>query len=82
MKTTCVYEVGDKVVVEGTREYGICSNNAQGGTESMPVGKPFLAKVVKEWRDEEIGQRYVAETEDGRRIFFGEFDVKLELARV
>jgi hypothetical protein len=46
----------------------------------MPVGKPFAAKVVKAWHDYEIGQRYVAETEDGSELFFGEFDVKVKLA--
>lgn len=74
-----VFEPGDKVVVEATELFGICSNNEQGGTISMPVGKPFLATVEKAWHDYEIGQRYVAKTEDGRKIFFGDHDVKVKV---
>jgi hypothetical protein len=77
MKT--VFEVGDSVIVEAIEEFGICSNNERGGTISMSVGKPFLAIIEKAWHDYEIGQRYVAKTEDGRKIFFGDCDVKVEV---
>jgi len=76
MKTYVEYEAGDKVVVEAVREHGLCTDNARGGTESVPVGRPFLAKVVRTWYDYETGRRYVAETEDGRKLYFGEFGVK------
>jgi len=80
MKTNIVYEPGDKGVVVATREHGLCTDNVQGGTESVPVGKPFLAKVIKTWFDYEIGRRYVSETKDGRKLYFGDFGVKVKLA--
>ena len=80
MRTMEIYEKGDVVVVEGTRKYGLCTNNSDGGTDTVPVGQAMRATVVKSWNDYETGRRYVAEAEDGKPLYFGEFDVRVRLA--
>lgn len=77
MKTIQIYEVGDQVEVTSHKEYGLCTNNKQGGTENMPIETPVKCKIIKTWGDYEIGRRYIGLTEKKKTIYFGEFDVTI-----
>ena len=78
MRKNETFEVGDKVAVESTSGWGLCTSNSVGGTEKMPVGTKVVVEVLKAWDDYETGQRYVAKDADGKPVYFGEFDVKAE----
>ena len=80
MKTITKYEVGDKVTVTSHKDYGLCTNNAQGGTESMPIETPVSCKIIKTWGDYEIGRRYIGLTPEKKAIYFGEFGVTIKSA--
>jgi len=79
MKTIRLFESGDKVAVTANRKWAVCTDNRQGGTEPVKVGRRITCTVIKAFLDYETGQRYVAKTVKGRLVYFGQFDVEVAL---
>lgn len=77
MRTITIFEKGDKVLVKGKNPYGLCTNNAQGGTESVKPGVAKTLTVTRTWVDPETGRRYVGEDKKGKEFYFGEFSVEV-----
>jgi len=72
------FGIGDQVRVTSHREYALCTQNASGGTISMKPDSPIRCKIIKEWNDYEIGQRYVGKMKGNKEVYFGEFNVTIE----
>jgi hypothetical protein len=72
-----ILEEGDKVRVTSTSKWGISFSNDSGGTDHFPVDTTLTCTVTRAWEDYEMGYRYVAETDEGEEIYFGQFNVKV-----
>jgi hypothetical protein len=79
MLTTITFEAGDRVKVKALNKYAVCYQNKHGGTEGFPPSTELTCEVVKTWHDYETGQRYIGRTDDGQEIYFGQFQVEVEL---